>query len=341
VRVSNTYGISNSSAALLVVSPIPTAPLETNLLGWAAFADVTGGSFGGSTTVEVATNYYWFSNFVRRPNALTIQVPGTITNEELYCYVYGNNKTIIGMGTNASFIGDLRLNATNIIVQNLFFTGGTNDLITIDGGSKGTGKNIWIDHCTFSNAPDGSVDITKGADYVTVSWSRFEYAPKIIGNAHEYVDLIGSSDSDDASQFHVTFHHNWYSTNCIERMPSVRFGRVHVFNNYYTALGNNYCVRTRINAEVLVENNFYLGVQNPWERFVTSGTPGKLRAIGNITNNCTFVNGWVSGAVVIPGDDTLGSDLNPPPYTYTMNPAVDVPYYIQTYAGHGKFPYVP
>jgi len=30
----------------------------------------------------------------------------------------------------------------------------------------------------------------------------------------------------------VTFHHNRFS-NVTERAPRVRFGRVHVFNNYY------------------------------------------------------------------------------------------------------------
>jgi pectate lyase len=171
---------------------------------------------------------------------------------------------------------------------------------------------------------------------VTVSWCKFSYAGH---HAHEYVNLIGSSDSDNDSQFHVTFHHNWYAEFCSERMPSVRFGRVHVFNNYYSCSGNNYCVRTRINAQVLVENNYYIGVQNPWERFVTSGNPGLLRASGNITNNCTFIAGWTSGVVLVPGTDTL-SDLNPPPYSYTLDDAAVVPFYVQNYAGSGKYPYV-
>src|SRR5207249_3520539 len=177
---------------------------------------------------------------------------------------------------------DLRLTSTNIIVRNLPFTVtplGTNDGITIDGGGEGTGHNIWIDHCTVSNALDGSMDMTKGADDITLSWNKYIYGPKATGNTHEYVNLIGSSDSDgSASQlFHVTIHHCWYGTNCVERMPSVRWGRVHVFNNYYTCSGNNYCTRTRISSQVLVENSFFVGagsstnlvLQNPWERFVT------------------------------------------------------------------------
>ena len=124
-------------------------------------------------------------------------------------------------------------------------------------------------------------------------------------------------------------------------MPSVRFGRVHVYNCYYNCTGNNYCIRTRIDAEVLAENNYFIGVQNPWERFVTGGSPGLLHASGNITNNCPFVNGWTAGAVVIPGTDTLGAEMNPPLYTYPLDAAAVVPYYVTTFAGSGKFPYVP
>ena len=42
---------------------------------------------------------------------------------------------------------------------------------------------------------------------------------------------------------------------------------------------------------------------------------------------------------LIPGTDVL-SDLNPPPYPYTLDAAADVPYYVTTFAGAGKYPYV-
>jgi pectate lyase len=90
---------------------------------------------------------------------------------------------------------------------------------------------------------------------------------------------------------------------------------------------------------VLVENNYYIGVQNPWELYVTSGANGLLNASGNITNNCAFVNGWTPGAEVIPGTDAL-SDFSPVPYSYTLGAASDIPYYVQTYSGAGKYPYV-
>ena len=340
--VANAFGSAGSSNANLSISPVPTGIPETNVLGWAAYAGVTGGEFGGATASIICSNYASFSNAVRQAAPLTIYVHGTITNTENYCYIYGHNKSIIGLGTNAAFIGDLRANATNIIIRNLFFTGtlGNSDLITIDNNAK----FVWVDHCTFYDAPDGSIDITKGADYITVSWCKFTYSYAPPGNtSHEFVNLIGSSDTDTNVNFHVTFHHNWWGDGCRERMPSVRAGHVHVFNNYYDCIYNNYCIRTRLHAEVLVENNYFLNVQNPWERFTTStpGAPGLLKATGNITNNCTWSSTWVGGVTLIPGNDTLGGDLSPPLYPYTLDPAADVPYYIQTYSGHGKYPFGP
>ena len=333
VTITNTFGSITSRHAVLTVNESPTGSINTNLLGFAAVVGVTGGA-GGS--VVTASTYAELRAYLRQSGSLIVQITNMLTANESYTYVLLGNKTILGVGTNAGLNADLRINTNNVIVANLFIHGPTNDGITIDTGSHGTGSNIWVDHCTFYDCGDGSLDITKGADYITVSWCKFYYAGH---HSHEYVNLIGSSDSDDASQYHVTFHHNWYGDFCSERMPSVRFGRVHVFNNYYSCSGNNYCVRTRINAQVLVENNYYIGVQNPWERFVTSGNPGLLRATGNITNNCTFISGWTSGAVLIPGTDTL-SDLNPPPYSYTLDEASVVPFYVQNYAGSGKYPHV-
>lgn len=216
------------------------------------------------------------------------------------------NKTIIGLGSGAGLIGGVYLDdrANNVIVKNLKITStGGGDGITVRGA-----KNVWIDHCTFYDCADGSVDITVGADFVTVSWCKFFYTTN---HGHDFVNLISASDSD-AGEFHVTFHHNWWSTNCIERMPSVRWGNVHVFNNYYNAPGNNYCIRTRIEAEVLVENNYFENVQNPWERFITTGTPGKLRASGNVKVNTTEVT--AADRVIPDGTDTVFT----PPYPYTL-----------------------
>ena len=61
----------------------------------------------------------------------------------------------------------------------------------------------------------------------------------------------------------VTFHHNWWAQNVNQRMPRTRFGDIHVFNNLYTSTGNSYCTNAGIQTHLLVENNVYIGVNNP------------------------------------------------------------------------------
>ena len=316
---------ATSTSAPLVVNNAPTALPPTNMVGFAAVANVTGGAAGSNIYVG---DYASLSNAVRRTEPLMIYITNLILAPspaiDPYLQVLGNNKSFIGVGTNAGLAGgDIKINATNIIIQNLSLPvppGGTNDGITIDSGKFPAGKFVWIDHCTISNAQDGSIDITKGADYVTVSWCKFIYAPKTPAFTHELVNLIGSSDTDfvNNNPFHITFHHNWYADNAIERMPSVRHGIVHVFNNYYTCSGNNYCVRTRLGSQVLVENNYFSGVQNPWELLTTSGTTGLLKATGNnvtgpgdTSAGNSWLAGWYAGQSLIPGTNTL-PDLNPP-----------------------------
>ena len=151
---------------------------------------------------------------------------------------------------------------------------------------------------------------------------------------HSAVNLVGHADENTADNgyLHVTFHHNWWSTKCMERMPSVRFGRAHVYNNYYSCTGNHYCVRTRLYAECLVENNYFQNVQNPWERYVTGvgvDHPGKLRASHNALHNVTWNSTWASGVVLIPGTDTVFT----PPYSYTLDDANDVNTLVMAGAG--------
>ena len=178
----------------------------------------------------------------------------------------GSNTTIVGLGEKARLRGawlDIRGTAgvansrTNIIIRNLTFQdtfdcfpawaptdgalGSWNSLY--DSISLRDTNNVWIDHNTFEDATtadetlpqyfgvlfqvhDGLVDITNASDLVTVSWNRFRN--------HDKTMLIGSSDSAaaDRGKLRVTFHHNLFD-GVGQRAPRVRFGQVHVYNNYY------------------------------------------------------------------------------------------------------------
>jgi pectate lyase len=264
------------------------------------------------------TNATQFTAAVTAAGTGIVQVVGTIT-------LTGNvaprsHKTIIGVGTNATIVGDLNIRrATNVVVKNLHFTNpegvGDGDGITVEES-----RNVWIDHCTFYDCADGALDITHGSDLVTVSWCKFFYT---FNSGHNFVNLVGHSDNnvaEDAGKLRVTYHHNWWSTLCVERMPRVRFGRVHVFNNYFNSPGNNYCVRASIQSEVLVENNFFENIDEPYEKF---DPPGLIRASNNLTVNCTAVQNF---------DDTVFT----PPYTYSAEAPANVPVTVTNQAGAGK-----
>jgi pectate lyase len=54
---------------------------------------------------------------------------------------------------------------------------------------------------------------------------------------------------------------------------SNRFGIVPIYNNYYHAPENIYCIRGRLHSGPLIGNNFFEEVNNPWEYYLTLGAP--------------------------------------------------------------------
>jgi pectate lyase len=100
---------------------------------------------------------------------------------------------------------------------------------------------------------DGLLDITNASNYVTVSWNRFEN--------HDKVMLIGSSDSApaDRGKLKVTLHHNLFE-DVGQRAARVRYGQVHIYNNFYKI--NNpasyvYTWGDGIESAVYAVNNFF------------------------------------------------------------------------------------
>ncbi|MBA4146547.1 MAG: immunoglobulin domain-containing protein [Verrucomicrobia bacterium] len=335
VIVTNDVGSATSAVATLTVTPPPVGGAPS---GFAALnGNTTGGAGGPIVTV---TNFAQFDDYARvRPGPYIIQVQGTINLGTSNARVT-SNKTIVGLGTNATLFGNLKaFGVTNIIVQNITFTN-PNKVGDGDGFTLDNARNMWIDHCTFVDCGDGSMDITHGSDWVTVSWCKFYYT---FNSGHNFVNLVGHSDSnssEDSGRLRVTFHHNWWGELCIERMPRVRFGRIHSYNNYFNSPGNNYCFRAARDSEVLVENNYFENVKNAWELYRTTGVDGKVYA----TNNIHINPSWSTTdpkSIQIPGTDILGSVLNPPPYGYAPDDASSVPTLVIDGAGVGKGPFAP
>ncbi len=282
----------------------------------------TGGAGGKAVTV---TNAAQLTTYATAAAPYIITVSGTITlSDNLHIT---SNKTIQGANTHALINGDfyLKPGVNNVIIQKLNFTNpsgvGDKDGISVKGAT-----NVFITKCSFNNCKDGECDITEKSDFVTVSYCSFTYTTQ---SAHDFCMLIGASDSmpGDAGKLHVTVHHCWFNTHCYERMPSVRYGRVHVYNNYYSCPGNLYCIRSRISAQVLVENSYFDHVNVPMTIYVTTGVKGLLRAVGNILDHCTLSGPSDTEA---PGTDHVFA----PPYSYTLQTAAAAKLSVMASAGN-------
>jgi pectate lyase len=203
----------------------------------------------------------------------------------------GSNTTIVGLDKHATIRGgwfDIRgsstVNVTNIIIRNLTFEdtydcfpewsptdgalGSWNALY--DAISLRNADHVWVDHNTFMDLDtaddklpqyfgvlyqihDGLLDITNASNYVTVSWNRFEN--------HDKVMLIGSSDSAsaDRGKLKVTLHHNLFES-VGQRAARVRYGQVHIYNNFYKINNPDSYVYTwgdGIESAVYAVNNFF------------------------------------------------------------------------------------
>ncbi|HEX6291027.1 MAG TPA: hypothetical protein VFZ66_17710 [Herpetosiphonaceae bacterium] len=214
----------------------------------------------------------------------------------------GSNTTIVGLD-DARIIGANLIvdRVDNVIIRNITFqdtydcfpqwdpTDGSegNWNSAYDSISLTTATHVWADHNAFndgdnpdSNQPlyfgrpyqvhDGALDITRGSDLVTVSWNYF--------SDHDKTMLIGStnnpgtpgSPTSDFGKLRVTIHHNVFS-NILQRAPRVRFGQVHIYNNYYEitdAESYGYSWGVGVGSHIYAENNYF--------RTVEAITPDKL-----------------------------------------------------------------
>jgi uncharacterized repeat protein (TIGR02543 family) len=79
-------------------------------------------------------------------------------------------------------------------------------------------------------------------------------------------------------------HHNWYAHGIRGRQPRVRYGHVHIYNNYYNSVGSGYCIGVGYECHIRVENTHFEGVSSPWADYggVSNGELG--------WNNLKFVS---------------------------------------------------
>src|SRR5262245_5232717 len=218
-----------------------------------------------------------------------------------------SNTELVGLGPDARIVGaHVRVNnVQNVIIRNLTLedafdcfpqwdpTDGAqgNWNASYDNISLTGATNVWVNHNTFDDGEhpdsaqpvffgrpfvihDGAVDITNASDLATVSWNRFL--------EHDKVMLIGSSDSAtaDIGKLRVTVHHNVFDSN-VQRTPRVRFGQVHVYNNYYIvkAATYGYSWGVGVQSQIYAQNNY----------FVTDDTVDPSRFISRFSGNLIFI----------------------------------------------------
>jgi pectate lyase len=306
-------GVAAAPAATATGAAAASAPAN-GPIGWAAVEamDVKGTTGGGDLPVEEVTDDGQLWDLARSDQPHVIRIMRSMSG----ALDIASNKTIEA-APGVVFTGHIELSgSTNVILRKLKIVGYNctdrspckkgEDAMTISDGAH----HIWLDHCDISDGSDGNLDITDGADYITISWTRFSYsAPRPSG--HRFCNLIGNDDvmATDAGHLRITFHHDWWAENVSQRMPRVRFGQVHVFNSLYSSRGNDYCVGLGTDASILLENNAFVGVKNPTESNKYASPASVLVARGNIFEETI-------GTAV-----DRGTAVFTPPYPYKLDPA--------------------
>jgi pectate lyase len=276
-----------------VVSAVPAAD------GFAVSA--TG---GGSATAIVVSTPTEFRTYAEDATAHVITVSGTL-NLGATKVAVKSNKTIQGANFSATLIGNLELasGVSNVIIRGLNIT---NSNAGGDGISIVGATNVYITHCTLFDCADGLIDITAGADNVTVSWCDFYYSNTDPLAAHRYAMTVGAA-TGETKALHVTLHHNWWSNRVDQSMPVTTWGQIHMYNNLLDSTGNTAATKVLASAQLLSERNQYTGVLDP---LVKSGT-GLIRANNNVYTSTTLTTGTTAEA----GTDTVFT----PPYSYEMH----------------------
>ncbi|MCX5007973.1 polysaccharide lyase family 1 protein [Streptomyces sp. NBC_00638] len=317
-RCSSRLALVTAGAALAVtaalVLPQAAGAAETSPVGFGA-----GTTGGGSATAVTVTTLDAFKTAVTGSSAKVVKVNGLISLSGQVDI--GSNTTVLGVGSASGFTGGgLRLKkVTNVVVRNLNIS---KPVAPADGITVQASTKVWIDHNAFSSDRDhgkdyydGLLDITHASDYVTVSWNTFK--------DHYKGSLVGHSDSnssEDTGHLRVTYHHNWFN-NINSRIPSLRFGTGHFYDNY--VVGAETAVHSRMGAQMLVENNVF-----------------RSTAVAVTTNRDSDVDGYAN----LTGNDLGGAateisrvgTFTKPSYSYTAEPASTVVASVTSGAGAGK-----
>jgi pectate lyase len=293
----------------------PGGPVGFAAMPAFGLATTTGGAGGPTATVTTAAE---LEAQVNNDDPRVVQISGEIEG----VFHVGSNKTIVGLA-GAVLRGSVQFTgANNVIMQNLKVVGfNCTDTSSCGNGLDAivvrNGHHFWFDHLDISDGSDGNLDF-RGADYVTVSWTKFHYSPARApntGDPHRFANLV-TTDTPSV-RFHVSFHHCWWADRVHSRMPRVSFGDVHIFNSLYTSAGSEKCVQAHERSNVLTEHNHFLNIEDPVD---VEHATAITSSVGNIYEN-------VDNPV-----EEQGAAFTPP-YPYTLDPAASVRAAVEASAG--------
>lgn len=267
------------------------------------------------------------------------------------------NTTLIGVAPGAGFVnGALSVaNVSQVVIRNLALRnpcdvnprwdpqdgpkGNWNSLF--DAITVSNARHVWIDHNSFTDAPDtddwhpvengklkqchdGALDINQGSDFVSVTYNHFAL--------HEKNLLIGSSDRalGDQGRLRVTLKGNLFE-HVAERAPRVRYGQVHLLNNYYVgdrkhpAYGHGYSVGVAHASRIISDANaFDIAGATSCRQVVRD--PGASPGI--FSDKASLLNG--QALVDCPHGGDAGWRV---PYGFSALPASEVARHVREHAG--------
>lgn len=210
-----------------------------------------------------------------------------------------------------------------------------------DGITVRDARHVWIDHNSFTDAPDtddrapiengkrkqchdGALDITQGSDLVSVTYNHFAQ--------HEKNMLIGAGDrfTADRGRLRITLKANLFE-HVAERAPRVRYGQVHLLNNYYVGergravYGHGYSIGVAHASRLISDANaFDVAGASACSQLVRD--PAKSPGI--FVDNGSLLNGRP-----LDGCPHGGEPGWRVPYSYTPLPAQHVPDHVRANAG--------
>ena len=344
--------IKRSISKIITLSAVASLTSLATASGVDGYATRNGGTTGGAggKVVYASTGTEINEAICNRSSESTpiiIKVSGTInhgntsrrsgscdTESDEIQFKRVSNISLIGQGNGAVFdqIGIHLREAENIIIRNIRIRNVKKSGSPTSNGGDAIGmeknvRNVWIDHNTIEasggekNGYDGLLDMKNNTKYVTVSYNKFYHSGR--------GGLVGSSDSDSNNSY-ITFHHNWYDK-IDSRIPLLRHGTAHAYNNYYTNVSKS-AMNPRAGGRIKAENNHFSNVKNPLGTFYTDKR-GYWQATGNIFENVSWSE---------EDDDTYPAGGNGStttisvPYSYQLDAARCVASIVKSAAGAGK-----